>query len=87
MINLKKIISTFLLSLVFLLGLTSAGSAETTVSAEVQYIFNTFSFLVCGFLVMWMAAGFCMLESGLVTTLKVYQRLLQKILENFQLLQ
>jgi len=71
MIKLKKIISTFLLSLVFLLGLTSAGSAETTVSAEVQYIFNTFSFLVCGFLVMWMAAGFCMLESGLVTTKSV----------------
>ena len=63
MTKLKKIISTFLLGLVFLLGLTSAGSAETTVSAEVQYIFNTFSFLVCGFLVMWMAAGFCMLES------------------------
>ena len=71
MTKLKKITSTFSLSLVFLLGLTNAGSAETTVSAEVQYIFNTFSFLVCGFLVMWMAAGFCMLESGLVTTKSV----------------
>ena len=38
------------------------------VSAETQYIFNTFSFLVHGFLVMWMAAGFAMLESGLVRT-------------------
>ena len=66
-----KIISIFSLSLFFLLGLTCVGSAETTVSAEVQYIFNTFSFLVCGFLVMWMAAGFCMLESGLVTTKSV----------------
>ena len=71
MTKLTKIISTFSLGLVFLLGLTSVGSAETTVSAEVQYIFNTFSFLVCGFLVMWMAAGFCMLESGLVTTKSV----------------
>jgi len=71
MTKLKKIISTFLLSLIFLLGLANVGSAETTVSAEVQYIFNTFSFLVCGFLVMWMAAGFCMLESGLVTTKSV----------------
>ena len=35
------------------------------------YIFNTFSFLVCGFLVMWMAAGFLFLESGLVTTRSV----------------
>ena len=71
MTKLKEIISTFSLGLVLLLGLTSIGSAETTVSAEVQYIFNTFSFLVCGFLVMWMAAGFCMLESGLVTTKSV----------------
>jgi len=33
---------------------------------ETQYILNTFSFLVHGFLVMFMAAGFAMLESGLV---------------------
>jgi len=46
-------------------------SAYAGVDAEVAYIFNTFSFLVCGFLVMWMAAGFCMLESGLVTTRSV----------------
>ena len=41
--KLKKIISTFSLGQVFLLSLTSVGSAETTVSAEVQYIFNTFA--------------------------------------------
>ena len=34
--------------------------------AETAYIFNSFSFLVHGFLVMLMAAGFCMLETGLV---------------------
>ena len=66
-----KIISIISLSLVFFLSLVTPGIAETTVSVEVQYIFNTFSFLVCGFLVMWMAAGFCMLESGLVTTKSV----------------
>ena len=71
MTKITKIISTLVLSLFFLLALISVGSAETTVSTEVQYIFNTFSFLVCGFLVMWMAAGFCMLESGLVTTKSV----------------
>ena len=48
-----------------------ASSAYAGVDAEVEYILNTFSFLVCGFLVMWMAAGFCMLESGLVTTRSV----------------
>ena len=46
-------------------------SAYAGVDVEVKYILNTFSFLVCGFLVMWMAAGFCMLESGLVTTRSV----------------
>lgn len=33
---------------------------------ELQYAMDTFYFLVCGVLVMWMAAGFAMLESGLV---------------------
>ena len=33
---------------------------------EAAYIFNTFGLLVCGALVMWMAAGFCLLEAGLV---------------------
>ncbi len=42
--------------------------ARAGVSAETAFVFNTFSFLVSGFLVMWMAAGFAMLESGLVRT-------------------
>jgi Amt family ammonium transporter len=33
---------------------------------ELSYALDTFYFLVCGALVMWMAAGFTMLESGLV---------------------
>src|SRR5210317_981609 len=33
---------------------------------ELQYAMDTFYFLVCGALVMWMAAGFSMLEAGLV---------------------
>ena len=33
---------------------------------ELQYAVDTFYFLVCGALVMWMAAGFSMLEAGLV---------------------
>ena len=63
---LKKILFfTFIFLSIF------ASSAYAGVDAEVEYILNTFSFLVCGFLVMWMAAGFCMLESGLVTTRSV----------------
>ena len=45
-------------------AITASASAE--VSAETAFIFNTLSFLMHGFLVMWMAAGFCMLEAGLV---------------------
>jgi len=56
-------------SLLFLF--TVPANAETTVSAEVGFIFNTFLFLVCGFLVMFMAAGFAMLESGMVTSKSV----------------
>ena len=33
---------------------------------ELQYAIDTFYFLICGVLVMWMAAGFAMLEAGLV---------------------
>jgi len=33
---------------------------------ELQFALDTFYFLVCGALVMWMAAGFAMLEAGLV---------------------
>ena len=37
-------------------------------SDELRFVFNTFSFLLWGALVMWMAAGFTMLESGSVRT-------------------
>ncbi|MEC9484111.1 MAG: ammonium transporter [Halomonas sp.] len=33
---------------------------------ELNYALDTFYFLICGVLVMWMAAGFAMLEAGLV---------------------
>ena len=38
---------------------------------ELQYVFNTMLFLIGGFLVMWMAAGFAMLEAGMVRTKNV----------------
>lgn len=43
-----------------------AAAAGDTVSAGTAYILNTLLFLIGGFLVMWMAAGFAMLEAGLV---------------------
>ena len=71
MTKIIKKISAPLLSLIFLLNMSSAGLAETTVSGEVQAIFNSLLFLICGFLVMFMAAGFAMLESGMVTSKSV----------------
>ena len=65
--HLKKIS----LSLLIFLSFTNLASAETTMSAEGQYIFNSLGFYLGGVLVAFMAAGFCMLESGLVTTKSV----------------
>ena len=61
----------FLITLLILLNVSNLAYAETTVSEEVSFIFNTFLFLVCGFLVMFMAAGFAMLEAGSVTSKSV----------------
>ena len=41
-----------------------ASTAKAEVNGEVQYIFNTLSFMFHGVLVFWMAAGFAMLEAG-----------------------
>ena len=43
-------------------------TAHATVAAEAQFVLNTFSFLISGALVMWMCAGFTMLEAGSVRT-------------------
>ncbi|MEO0908696.1 MAG: ammonium transporter, partial [Pseudomonadota bacterium] len=43
-----------------------AAPAADAVSPGTAYILNTLLFLIGGFLVMWMAAGFAMLEAGLV---------------------
>ncbi len=61
----------FIITLLIMLNISNFAYAESTVSAEVSFIFNTFLFLVCGFLVMFMAAGFAMLESGMVTSKSV----------------
>ena len=47
MTKIIKKISAPLISLIFLLNMSSAGMAETTVSAEVGFIFNTLLFLIC----------------------------------------
>ena len=49
-------------------GLLFAGAAAAAVPDESQFVLNTFSFLIWGALVMWMCAGFTMLEAGSVRT-------------------
>jgi Amt family ammonium transporter len=49
------------------------------VRRNVAYIFNTLLFLIGGFLVMWMAAGFAMLEAGLVRSKNVSMQCLKNI--------
>ena len=46
---------------------------------ELQYALDTFYFLVMGALVMWMAAGFAMLEAGLVRAKNTTEILLKNI--------
>jgi len=48
-----------------------AEAVSTAVGADGQFILNTLLFLIGGFLVMWMAAGFAMLEAGLVRSKNV----------------
>ncbi len=45
-----------------------ASSASAQVPDETSYVFNTFAFLVWGAFIMWMCAGFMMLEAGSVRT-------------------
>ncbi|PRX37258.1 ammonium transporter, Amt family [Meinhardsimonia xiamenensis] len=46
---------------------------------EIGYIFTTFMFLVTGVLVMWMAAGFTMLEAGLVRQKNTTMQLMKNV--------
>ena len=62
------ILAVALLTLGLLLFRPLAARAADMVAGETQFILNTFAFLIWGALVMWMAAGFTMLESGAVRT-------------------
>ena len=56
-----------------------AQEASTAPAAETSYIFTTLLFLIGGFLVFWMAAGFAMLEAGLVRSKNVTMQLTKNI--------
>ncbi len=56
-----------------------AAPAADAVAGGTAYIFNTLLFLIGGFLVMFMAAGFAMLEAGLVRSKNVSMQCLKNI--------
>ena len=66
-----------------LIAAPSLGLAQeadvTPPNSEIGFIFTTFMFLVAGFLVFWMAAGFAMLEAGLVRSKNVTMQLTKNI--------
>jgi Amt family ammonium transporter len=66
-------------SAIMFLSIGTASAQDAGVGAETAFIFNSLSFLLHGFLVMWMAAGFCMLEAGLVRKRSVATQLLKNI--------
>ncbi len=51
--------------------MAQANAKSPPVGVTGQYVFNTLLFLIGGFLVMWMAAGFAMLEAGMVRSKNV----------------
>ena len=67
-----------------LVALPSLGLAQDAVpgvdaSSDTIFILNSLLFLVGGFLVFWMAAGFAMLEAGLVRGKNVTMQLIKNI--------
>ncbi len=65
--TLRPWIAAAALAATVLPGMALAQDADVTPPMQdIGYIFTTFMFLVTGFLVFWMAAGFTMLEAGLV---------------------
>ena len=69
-----KAVGAALLAAAFLVAVPAvaladeAGGSPGLPREELQFILNTFAFLIWGALVMWMCAGFTMLESGAVRT-------------------
>ena len=59
--------------------LAAAENVATPVATDTVFILNSLLFLVGGFLVFWMAAGFAMLEAGLVRSKNVTMQLTKNV--------
>ena len=79
MLSLFKILISALVCILFSTILYAEETNSDLVSAHGVFVFNTLLFLIGGFLVMWMAAGFAMLEAGLVRSKNVTTQLTKNI--------
>ena len=78
--RLNKLLPIAATALAVLPGLALAQEADVTPpNSEIGYILTTFMFIVTGVLVFWMAAGFTMLEAGLVRSKNVTMQLTKNI--------
>ena len=74
--NVKKLLLSAIGLGVITLTMTEPANAA---GEDTAYVFNTLLFLIGGFLVMWMAAGFAMLEAGMVRSKKCCHAMYKKI--------
>ncbi len=80
MLKLLKLFSSVITTLFLTATALSAGEINPDlVSTHGLFILNTLLFLIGGFLVMWMAAGFAMLEAGLVRSKNVTTQLTKNV--------
>ncbi|WP_120631648.1 ammonium transporter [Ruegeria sp. EL01] len=61
------------------MGLAQEDAATGEAALHTQYIFTTLLFLMAGFLVFFMAAGFAMLEGGLVRSKNVAMQMIKNV--------
>ena len=78
--KLKNLIAASAAALLLAPAAAFAQEATGEVPAHSVFVFNTLLFLIGGFLVMWMAAGFAMLEAGLVRSKNVAMQCTKNVL-------
>ncbi|MCF6304219.1 MAG: ammonium transporter, partial [Rhodobacteraceae bacterium] len=75
MTKFTKIITTGIMASAIAAPALAQEAASQEAAVHTQFIFNSLLFLIGGFLVFWMAAGFTMLEAGLVRSKNVTMQL------------
>ncbi len=75
MTKFTKIITTGVMASAIAAPALAQEAASQEAAVHTQFIFNSLLFLIGGFLVFWMAAGFTMLEAGLVRSKNVTMQL------------